>query len=151
MSFVPYCFRPPCLPPTRSRLSPQRLRSLTSCQPRLSTSPWCTLLSWENLRLTNIFEFLAASVIQTSPLLLPINSLPALPCVSFLAIPLTTKDIAALISLQIESSSPGMSSLMNLSFLSLSVTALDRLQTLSFWMLLTFCPFLLDRRTKFFL
>jgi len=122
MFFGPYCFRPPCLHPTGLRPSPRHPPCLAFYPPRLSSSPRCTLPYWANRQLTSTSEFSAVSVTQTCPPLHHTNLPPAPPCVSSLAIPLITKDIAALTSLPTESSSPGMSSLMKLPFLWLSVT-----------------------------
>jgi hypothetical protein len=65
MSFARCYFRIPCLPPTRSRLSPRQPPCSTSFPPRLFTSPHRTLSSMARLRRMIIYESSVANVIQT--------------------------------------------------------------------------------------
>jgi len=82
MSFAHCSFRRLCLPPTGRRPSPQRPFCLTYYPPRLYSSPRPTLPCTARRRRMITYESLAASVIQTYPPPLLINSLLGLPCAS---------------------------------------------------------------------
>jgi hypothetical protein len=90
------------------RHSPQQQDYLTSCQPRPLPSLGRTLPCMALLRRMIIYGCSAANATRTCLPQLPTNSHPGLPYVYSLAIPTITKDIVALTSLPMASSSRGM-------------------------------------------
>ena len=136
MLFAPFFFRLVSHQPTGLRLFPPP-HSLIFFQPRHSISQFPIRFSMGLLHPMRIFMFSVVAATPTSPLPPPTNSLPAPPCVSFLAIPLITKDTAVLTGPPTGSSYPGMSSLMRHPIPSPRIPLVLLPRTSSSWTLLT--------------